>query len=392
MSQLNINKPVSAKDILDHFKDWNLDEESKGYVKFHCKRYEFLIKETIKWIDKIRITPPERTLKILDIGKAYQTEIIRNVLPETIVNTLGFEDSRFKARGRDRHFLFNLNDAQYPEKWPKTEKHDLIIMAEVIEHLYTSPLLVLKCVAGFLRNGGYLIMQTPNACSFNKRVEMLMGKNPFEQIRLSNTNPGHFREYTIEELLDIGIQSGFMPVEYSISNYFNCHGKEKFINKLTSTLSSRLRDGITICFEKVETPELPELPEVIVPLNDNAIFSSGWYDIEKDNNGVFRWGNSNCLIQLPELKRDLQLKIFSSFPDIIERHVSVIFVNESTKEILGKVELQSKNEHPVILKTSHLAKLDLSISVNTTWSPNLYDSKSDDSRILGIGIRYLKFL
>jgi len=256
MSQLKINKPASAKDILDHFKDWNLDEESKVYVKFHCNRYEFLIKETIKWIDKIRIVPHKRTLKILDIGIGYQTEILRNVLPEIIVNTLGFEDSRFKPRGKDKHFYFNLNDTQYPGKWPKTEKHDLIIIAEVIEHLYTSPVHVLRCIAGFLGNGGYLIIQTPNACSFHKRIEMLMGKNPFEQIRLSNTNPGHFREYTIEELIDIGMQSGFMPVEYSIFNYFNYHGKGKFVSALTSILSSKFRDGITVCFEKVETPEL----------------------------------------------------------------------------------------------------------------------------------------
>lgn len=392
MSELNINKPVSAKDILDYFKDWSLDEESKVYVKFHCKRYEFLIKETIKWIDKIRIASPKRTLKILDIGKGYQTEILRKIFPEIIVNTLGFEGSRFKPRSKDKHFYFDLNDAQYPGKCSETEEHDLIIMAEVIEHLYTSPVLVLKCVARFLENGGYLIIQTPNACSFNKRVKMLMGKNPFEQIRLSNTNPGHFREYTIEELIDIGMQSGFMPLEYSMVNYFNYPGKEKVINKLTSILTSRFRDGITICFKKVETPELPEVPEMLVPLSDNKVFSRGWYDIERDNDGIFRWGTGNCLIQLPELNKDLQLKIFSHFPDIIERHVSVVLINESTKEVLEKVELQSKYEQTLTLKTSHLAKLDLNISVSTTWSPNPYDSKSDDSRILGIGIRELRFL
>lgn len=383
MSKLILNKPVSAEEILNHFKDWKLDEESKEYVKFHYKRYEFLLKESLKFIRKIQDESPGLNLTILDIGKAYQTAVLRGLLPEIAVNSMGFGDSRFAEREQDKHFNFDLNDAQYPEKWPEFEEHDLIIMAEVIEHLYTSPVHVLKCIANILKKGGYLIIQTPNACSFSKRVEMLMGRNPFEQIRLSNTNPGHFREYTIEELIDIGMQSGFMPVEYSILNYFNHPGKKKFISTLANMLSSRFREGITVCFQKVET---------FKSLHDNTIFSSGWHGIEKDKNGFFRWGTGHCLIQFQGLKRDLQLRLFSHFPEIKKKHVNITFTNDDTKEILQKVKLADNQEETVILRTSNLDHITLGLFVEPTWKPALYIPKSDDQRDLGIGIREPEFL
>ena len=165
---------------------------------------------------------------------------------------MGFGDARFKPRLQDKHFQFDLNDAQYQEKWPKIEKHHLIIMAEVIEHLYISPVLVFKCISTLLKNGGYLFLQTPNACSLGKRIKMLIGKNPYEMIRNSGTNPGHFREYTIRELVLIGKETGFTPVEHNICNYFV---REKNINKVYNTLisifPSRFRAGITMCFKKV---------------------------------------------------------------------------------------------------------------------------------------------
>ena len=138
--------------------------------------------------------------------------------------------------------------------------------------------------------------------------------------------------------------------------------------------------------------EIWQRSEPLSPLHDNRIFCRGWYDIERAGNSFFRWGSSDCQIQLPELKRDLQLKIFSSFPEIKKKHVNVIFTNEKTKEIIQKVELKNNIEQAIILRTKRLDKLDLGIFIDTVWKPALYDPKSDDQRVLGIGINELKFL
>ena len=168
------------------------------------------------------------------------------------MNSLGLESSRFRPRQQDKHFQFDLNDAQYPDKWLSIESHDLIIMGEVLEHLYTSPKLVLRCVSTWLSSGGYLIIQTPNACALHKRLLMAIGKNPYELIRDGRTDPGHFREYTMQELIFFSVEAGFKIREFSTHNYFNTIStlKHKVYNATCSILPSGLREGITLCLQK----------------------------------------------------------------------------------------------------------------------------------------------
>jgi len=87
----------------------------------------------------------------------------------------------------------------------------LIVFSETIEHLYTSPQIVLAFLAKLLRPGpgAGILIQTPNAASFWKRVRLLLGHNPYELIRTDRQNPGHFREYTMRELEDYAMQAGF---------------------------------------------------------------------------------------------------------------------------------------------------------------------------------------
>ena len=68
--------------------------------------------------------------------------------------------------------------------------YDVIVFAEVIEHLYTAPELVLPYLRELLVLGGVLLLQTPNAVSLRKRAKLLLGVNPFERIRTERDNPG----------------------------------------------------------------------------------------------------------------------------------------------------------------------------------------------------------
>lgn len=247
-----MNNLRKAEDILLYFGDWSLDKESRTYLLYHHRRYEFLLRRVDWIVAKIQSESHDEAMNILDVGPGFQTEILRKTLPEAIVNTLGFEDTRFTPRPQDRHFQFDLNDAQYQERWPTVERHDLVILAEVIEHLYTYPVLVLKCISTWLRRGGYLLVQTPNACALHKRIRMLMGRNPYDMIRETRDNPGHFREYTIKELISIANQSGFALIEYTTRNYFdNGTTQQKLYDALSRILPKSLRQGVTACFRKI---------------------------------------------------------------------------------------------------------------------------------------------
>jgi len=242
---------LTSEEIKNYFKNWNLDESSQEYLRFHGNRYELLFKEIDKLLDKTN-NLGENAPKILDIGPAYQTEILRATLPSATINSLGFEDARFKLRQQDKHIQFDLNDAQYQENWPRMDEHDIVILAETIEHLYTSPRLVLSCITSWLKKDGVLIIQTPNAVSLRRRLKMLGGKCPVEMIREKRTDPGHFREYTIEELVSTGKEVGLDLYNYSISNYFNYHHNfpQTIYNVLTRILPMSFRDGIMVCLRK----------------------------------------------------------------------------------------------------------------------------------------------
>lgn len=237
----------TEEEIRHHFSSWNLDADSKTYLEYHIRRFSFLMKEVDGILGKLDPYERSEPIRILDIGTGFQTEIIRASFPGTIVNTLGFRDGRFPPRPHDRHFEYDLNSAQDRDQWPVLDPHDLIVFAEVIEHLYTAPSLVLGLIKSWLGPGGFLVLQTPNACALHKRLKMAMGRNPFEMIRVSRENPGHFREYSLQELLEIASEVGFSPRSYTQRNYFSGSGiLHKIFNTGSRFLPGSLRQGITM--------------------------------------------------------------------------------------------------------------------------------------------------
>lgn len=244
------NTIVMTKDeILNHFKHGFLDSDSKAYLRYHSLRYQYLLEEMDKIISKFQ--KKEEKISILDIGPAYQTELLRSKLPRISVDSLGFYDQRFPLRKIDRHYQYDLNKAQYKKEWIKTRNYNIVIMAELIEHLYTAPKLVLGFIQTTMLKGGILIIQTPNAVSLDRRIKMLLGKHPYDTIREDNLNPGHFREHTLDELLSISKDVGFKVKSFTIDNYF-VHKRLIGImyDLVCKILPKSFRHGITLILEK----------------------------------------------------------------------------------------------------------------------------------------------
>lgn len=65
---------IDAGSILKLFGDWVLDDPSRYYVRFHSKRYAFLL----KLLDECIGTMPGKNCKrLLDIGPGFLTELLR---------------------------------------------------------------------------------------------------------------------------------------------------------------------------------------------------------------------------------------------------------------------------------------------------------------------------
>jgi trans-aconitate methyltransferase len=174
----------------------------------------------------IRQIAPDKNSRILDVGRSVFTNILLASYPN--VQTLGFGSSVDSVSAVSKsvpHIAFDLNRVQHSSEWIKLPQFDLIVFAEVIEHLYTAPEVVMQFLCSGLAKGGCCIVQTPNAVSLHKCILFICGRNPYERIRVDNTDPGHFREYTKRELLEIGGSAGMIAIKHDYRNYFGVwHG------------------------------------------------------------------------------------------------------------------------------------------------------------------------
>lgn len=198
-----------------------IESKDVGYLRYHRPRYELLV----ELIEKNYY----HGMKILDIGNSQFSEIVAKLF-KCQVNELGFIEDKEREHGKI--FQFDLNDSQDQSLWRKDiGSYDMIIFAEVIEHLYTSPSLVLNFLYSLLEKDGQLIIQTPNATVLHKRLQLLLGRNPYMLIRENKKDPGHFREYTKKELVAYATASGFEVEEAFYGNYFDYRYTDAPMNK-----------------------------------------------------------------------------------------------------------------------------------------------------------------
>jgi len=218
------------------------DEASRAYLRFHTPRYRHLLDA----VGDVIGARPVREVRVLDVGPAYQTALLRAAWAGLAVDTLGFGDVRFAPRTGERHFHVDLNETAGAEV--DEGGYDLVVVAEVIEHLYTAAPTVLAFLRRFLPTGGTLVVQTPNAVALPRRLKMLAGRNPAEPIRPDRYDPGHFHEYTVDELAAAATAAGFRVERTELANYFaNGPGLRRRYNDLVAPrLPASLRDGITM--------------------------------------------------------------------------------------------------------------------------------------------------
>lgn len=176
-------------------------ESSRHYAHLHQTRFADILR-------LCRSEVPDSSARVLDIGRSELTTYLLNFYRN--VHTLGLDPATDDGGHREiskldtvPHITFDLLNAHTVSKWPDSDRFDLIVFSEVLEHLWVAPEFVLACLGSLLTHQGVLICTTPNAADIGKRMKLAMGRNPYERLRLYSTNPGHIREYTREELSDI---------------------------------------------------------------------------------------------------------------------------------------------------------------------------------------------
>ena len=222
------------EDDLTAFADRARVDEWRTYLRYHERRYATLCAVARD------LLAGRREPRVLDVGPMFEARLLRDM--GAAVDTLGFAHPLFPPRDGERHLELDLNDPGRDGEG----SYDLVVAAEVIEHLHTDAATVLRHLASWLRPGGALLIQTPNAVALHKRLRMLAGRNPIEPIRADSSNPGHFHEYTLRELLDAAAGAGLAVAGWRAENYFGASALARAYARAGRVLPPSLRHGITI--------------------------------------------------------------------------------------------------------------------------------------------------
>ena len=241
--------------MFDHVDDTPDDHD---YATYHSKRYDYVIGKCLGY----KSSPNG---KVLDVGRGVLTLKLCQYYRRVV--SLGFplspEQKKAEAELRAvspvmlEHIEFDLNDTRTVEHLDRADKFDLIVFGETIEHLVAPPECVLKFLKSLLADDGIIICQTPNAVALHKRIQMLLGYNPYHRLRFDIYNPGHIREYTREELIEIGRSAGLKVIEHEYRDYFGAEGNKLrrmaiATSKAISLVIPALSRGQTIIYVKAE--------------------------------------------------------------------------------------------------------------------------------------------
>ncbi|MDX2184370.1 MAG: methyltransferase domain-containing protein [Gemmatimonadaceae bacterium] len=226
-----------------------LGGEMPNYLAYHRERFVALAELVAPLIDH-RLP----ACRVLDVGPAFQTRLFRQLWPAITLDTFGFVDPKFPTEPPGRHIAYDLTSARDQATWPPVDApYDVIIFAEVFEHLHVAPERALACLAARLAPRGALVLTTPNAVSLRNRLLMLAGRNPFEPLRDSLDNPGHFREYTTAELARFGEALG-LRVARVVMGHWSSTGRlaSRAVQRLSPLLWPSLRKDQAIVFVRAE--------------------------------------------------------------------------------------------------------------------------------------------
>jgi SAM-dependent methyltransferase len=135
---------------------------------------------------------------------------------------------------------FNVENDLFPYA---DDEFDIVIFAEIIEHLLNDPCKVLREIKRVLKPGGTLIVTTPNVARLENITRLIAGENIYDPYSGYGPYGRHNREYNRHELVTLCQFEGFDVTEHFTADvHENRAGAYANLNFLKDKLEFRKGD------------------------------------------------------------------------------------------------------------------------------------------------------
>jgi SAM-dependent methyltransferase len=205
----------SFKDYVRSFGIFPGPAECAEYIDAHYDRF-------LKTLEKI----PSKSGRLLEIGAApfCMTLLMKEALPYEIslINYGSEGDVHLSGSREGRNLVFPcLGTNVECEALPYDDGHfDVVLCAEVIEHLTFYPTLMLREIHRILKPDGLMVLTTPNVLrhfyNYHGFREVVRGHNLYDFYSGYGPYGRHNREFTPGELSDLVAGCGFTIAEMEV--------------------------------------------------------------------------------------------------------------------------------------------------------------------------------
>lgn len=175
----------------------------------YSERYDDKPREEI--VAFIEGTPDQ----VLDIGCGLGAtgRLIKQRMPDVIYTGIEIDQTAANiAKERiDNVIIGNVEDIDFSSFGIARESFDLIICADVLEHLY-DPWNILNMLRGYLTTHGSLVASIPNVQNIFLIKELIEGNWTYSQFGLLDST--HIRFFTWKEIEKLFQRAGFKIIKY----------------------------------------------------------------------------------------------------------------------------------------------------------------------------------
>jgi len=172
------------------------------------REMEYLSSSLPRYVNTLNLIPKSSGNKVaLDIGTGYGH--LAFLMKELCGYQVVAADVEMSDYIKERLINYQIKPRQAGFEAGKSlpfrdSSFDLVLFAEVLEHLLIPPREVFLEIHRILKIGGAMVCTTPNICRIDSRLRLLVGKQPqlfLWGARHGVSDPrGHFREWSMEEL------------------------------------------------------------------------------------------------------------------------------------------------------------------------------------------------